>query len=74
MSVVFTVGIFVTGLASADLRDFNDIVDAPVVGQVVSRRSAGSLPAFSEFDVKNEIVHGLPVAAGLVDRRRWPTR
>ena len=29
LSVVFTVGLFVAGLASADLRDFGDIVDAP---------------------------------------------
>jgi ABC-type transport system involved in multi-copper enzyme maturation permease subunit len=65
MSVVFTVGIYVMGLASAELRGFNDIVDAPVVGSIVA--AIGWLtPAFSEFDVKNEIVHGHPVPMVLV--------
>ena len=66
LSVVFTVGIFVAGLASADLRHFGDIVDInPAVASLVSA-IGWALPAFSAFDVKSEIVHGLPVAPGLV--------
>ena len=66
LSVVFTVGIFVAGLVSADLRNFNDIVEVhPLVGQFVS--SIGwLLPAFSEFDIKAQVVHGKPVSSGFV--------
>jgi ABC-type transport system involved in multi-copper enzyme maturation permease subunit len=66
LSVVLTVGVFVCGLASADLRHFGDIVDvSPAVASVVSV-IGWVLPAFSEFDIKSQIVHGLPVAPGLV--------
>jgi ABC-type transport system involved in multi-copper enzyme maturation permease subunit len=65
ISVVFTVSLYVMGLASADLRNFNDIVDAPVVGHVVSA-VGWIVPAFSEFDLKNDIVHGRPIPSGQV--------
>jgi ABC-type transport system involved in multi-copper enzyme maturation permease subunit len=66
MSVIFTVGIFVSGLASADLRHFGDIVEVtPAVASFVSG-IGWALPAFSEFDVKSQVVHGVPVAWGLV--------
>ena len=66
ISVVFTVGCYVLGLASADLRGFSDLVDVPrLVSQVVT--TVGWLvPAFSGFDVKNAVVHGHPVKIGLV--------
>jgi hypothetical protein len=64
--VVFTVGVFVAGLASADLRHFGDIVDVnPAVAAFVSA-VGWALPAFSEFDIKSQIVHGLPVSAGFI--------
>ncbi len=66
LSVVFTVGIFVAGLISADLRHFNDIVNVhPLVGQVVAT-IGWVLPAFSEFDIKAQVVHGKPVPPGFV--------
>lgn len=66
LSVIFTVGIFISGLASGDLRNFGDIVEAnPAVASLVSA-VGWALPAFSAFDVKSQIVHGLPVAPGLV--------
>jgi len=66
LSVVFTVGIFVAGLASADLRHFGDIVDVnPAVASFVSA-IGWALPAFSEFDIKNQIVHGMPVSVGII--------
>jgi ABC-type transport system involved in multi-copper enzyme maturation permease subunit len=66
LSIIFTVGLFVSGLASADLRNFKDIVDVnPAVSTIVSA-VGWALPAFSEFDIKSQIVHGLPIAAGLV--------
>lgn len=66
LSVILTVGIFITGLASADLRNFGDIVDVtPIVASIVSA-IGWALPAFSEFDIKSQVVHGRPVAGGLV--------
>lgn len=65
-SVLFTSGIFVAGLASADLRQFGDIVQVnPAVAALVSA-VGWALPAFSAFDIKSSVVHGLPVAPGLV--------
>jgi ABC-type transport system involved in multi-copper enzyme maturation permease subunit len=62
LSVVFTVGIFVAGLVSADLRHFGDIVAVrPAVATAVSW-VGWLLPAFSEFDIKSQVVHGRPVA------------
>jgi Cu-processing system permease protein len=66
LSVAFTLGIFVTGLFSADLRGFGDIVEvAPLVARLVA--TIGWLvPAFSAFDVKAQIVHGVGLPAGFV--------
>jgi ABC-type transport system involved in multi-copper enzyme maturation permease subunit len=67
LSVSFTIGLFIAGLASRDLRGFGDIVDAPagvtwlvtVIGWIV--------PAFSIFsEGKGDIVHGIRPAAGAV--------
>jgi ABC-type transport system involved in multi-copper enzyme maturation permease subunit len=66
-SVVFTLGIFITGLVSQDLRNFSNIVDAsPIV-----TKSVGAIgwivPAFSMFsDRKDDFVHGIAVPAGYV--------
>jgi ABC-type transport system involved in multi-copper enzyme maturation permease subunit len=66
LSVAFTLGIFVTGLFSADLRGFGDIVDvAPAVARVVTT-VGWIVPAFAAFDVKAQIVHGLPVSPQFV--------
>jgi hypothetical protein len=66
VSVVLTVGIFVAGLISTDLRHFTDlVVVSPVVGYIVSG-IGWVLPAFSEFDIKSQVVHGVPVPAGFV--------
>jgi ABC-type transport system involved in multi-copper enzyme maturation permease subunit len=66
LSVVFTVGIFVAGLASADLRHFGDIVQVNPAAAAFVSAIGWILPAFSEFDIKTQIVHGFPVAPGLV--------
>jgi ABC-type transport system involved in multi-copper enzyme maturation permease subunit len=66
MSIVFTVGLFVAGLLSGDLRRFGDIVEtSPAVASVVSA-IGWIVPAFSAFDVKTQIVHGLPLPQGFV--------
>jgi ABC-type transport system involved in multi-copper enzyme maturation permease subunit len=69
LSVAFTLGVYVTGLLSADLRHFGDFVDvSPVVARAVSL-VGWVVPAFSAFDVKAQVVHGLPIGAGFV----WTT-
>jgi Cu-processing system permease protein len=64
-SVVFTLGLYITGLESEDLRNFGSIVDAPVMAHVVSA-IGWIVPAFSAFDVKLQVVHGIPVPLGFV--------
>ena len=66
VSIGLTVGVFVAGLLSTDLRNFSDIV---VTHQAVATMVAAIgwiLPAFSEFDVKAQVVHGLPIGSGHV--------
>jgi ABC-type transport system involved in multi-copper enzyme maturation permease subunit len=65
LSVVFTLGLFVAGQFSADLRAFADIVPSPLVAGV-TRAIALVLPAFSAFDIKAQVVHGVHVPAGFV--------
>ena len=66
VSVVLTIGIFVAGLLSTDLRHFTDLVAvSPLVGRAVSA-IGWMLPAFSEFDIKAQVVHGVAVPAGFV--------
>ena len=66
LSVVFTIGIFLAGLYSEDLRHFGDIVDvSPMVASVVVG-VGWVVPAFSAFDVKAQVVHGLPIPPGFV--------
>jgi hypothetical protein len=66
VSVGLTVGVFVAGLLSTDLRNFGDVVVVPEAVATMVSVIGWVLPAFSEFDVKSRIVHGLPVAGGFV--------
>jgi hypothetical protein len=66
LSTVFTVGIFITGQFSEDLRHFGDIVDiSPAVASIVGA-IGWAVPAFSAFDIKAQIVHGQALPAGFV--------
>jgi len=65
LSVLFTVGVFVAGQLSGDLRNFGDIVDAPPAVAWTVSTVGWVIPAFSIFDHKNAVVSGLPVG---VDR------
>jgi len=66
LSLLFTLGVFVAGLFSGDLRHFGDIVEvSPSVAVLVSLLGWG-LPAFSAFDVKAQVVHGVPVPPAFV--------
>lgn len=64
ISVVFTVGLWLAGLESHDLRHLRDVVKAPA--GAVAEAVGWVLPAFSSFDVKADVVHGHPVPLGFV--------
>jgi hypothetical protein len=63
LSLAFTIGIYVTGVFSLDLRRFGDIVEAPSLVSHVVAAVGWVVPAFSAFDIKAQVVHGLPVPA-----------
>jgi len=66
VSVSLTVGVFIAGLLSTDLRHFGDMVIAPPAVITLTSTIGWILPAFSEYDIKSQVVHGLPVSAGFV--------
>jgi Cu-processing system permease protein len=61
LATLFTLGIWVAGHFSVDLRDFGTAIDAPATA-AVTRALYYLLPNLSALDVKNQVVHGLPVA------------
>jgi ABC-type transport system involved in multi-copper enzyme maturation permease subunit len=63
LSAAFTIGIVIAGHFSTDLRDFDQVVASPVAARV-ARSLYWVLPNLSQFDVKAEVVHGLPVPVG----------
>lgn len=63
LSAVFTFGLYVAGHFNADLKNFETIVDSPAVAWA-ARALYYLLPNLAPFDVKAQIVHGQPVAAG----------
>jgi ABC-type transport system involved in multi-copper enzyme maturation permease subunit len=63
LSAVLTFGLYVAGQFNADLKNFDQVVDSQAVIWL-SRGAYHVLPDFSSFDVKTQVVHGLPVAAG----------
>jgi ABC-type transport system involved in multi-copper enzyme maturation permease subunit len=67
ISLTFTLGLWVAGLESQELRHFGDLVESPVVPLVAA--IGWILPAFSVFDVKADIVHGHGIPLALVGWR-----
>jgi ABC-type transport system involved in multi-copper enzyme maturation permease subunit len=63
LSAALTFGLFVAGRFSADLRNFNDVVESPAAG-ALARALYWVLPNLAPYDVRNQVVHGLPVPAG----------
>ena len=61
LSAAFTFGIFVAGRFSADLRNFNDVVDSKAAG-AMTNALYWVLPNLAAFDVRSQVVHGQPVA------------
>jgi len=65
LSASFTLGIYVAGHFSADLRNFDQVIDS-AVAQTIARGLYWILPNLAPFDVKAQVVHALPVPAGYV--------
>jgi ABC-type transport system involved in multi-copper enzyme maturation permease subunit len=63
LSAVFTLGLYVVGQFSNDLKRLDQIVGAPAAG-VIGKLCYYVLPDFARFDVKLAVVHGLPVSGG----------
>lgn len=65
LSAALTFGLFVIGHFNADLRDFEQVVESAPVAWI-ARALYYLLPNLAPFDIKAEVVHGLPVAPGFV--------
>jgi ABC-type transport system involved in multi-copper enzyme maturation permease subunit len=63
LSATFTFGFFVAGHFSADLRNFDQIVDSRTA-VYLARAMYWVLPNLAPFDVKAQVVHGQHVSAG----------
>lgn len=61
LSAVLTLGLWVAGHFNADLRNFGEVVDSPVVA-AIARGLYYVLPNLAPFDVKAEVVHGMPIS------------
>jgi hypothetical protein len=61
VSVVLTVGMFVAGHLSADLRALGRTGDLPAWAASAVALVGWALPDFSAFDVKAQVVHGEPI-------------
>ena len=65
VSAALTFGLFVIGHFNADLRNFEQVVDSAPVAWL-ARALYYVLPNLAPFDIKAQVVHGLPVAPGYV--------
>jgi ABC-type transport system involved in multi-copper enzyme maturation permease subunit len=65
LSAALTFALFVAGRLSADLRNFDQVVDSgPAIA--LARALYFILPNLAPFDVRAEVVHGDPVTAGYI--------
>jgi len=65
LSAALTVGLWVIGHFNADLRNFEAVVESKPAAYL-ARALYYLLPNFAAFDVKTQVVHGLPVPASYV--------
>jgi ABC-type transport system involved in multi-copper enzyme maturation permease subunit len=63
LSAALTFGFYVAGHFNADLKNFDRVVDSKAAA-LLARGVYHVLPDLSAFDVKTEVVHGLPVTTG----------
>ena len=59
-STLFSLGVFVAGQFSGELRDLASALGSRSAGLVGTAVSV-VLPSFAAFDVKSQVVHGLPI-------------
>jgi ABC-type transport system involved in multi-copper enzyme maturation permease subunit len=62
LSAAFTFALFVAGRFSADLRNFNQVIESPLANGLTTALY-WVLPNLSPFDVRAQVVHGQPVTA-----------
>jgi ABC-type transport system involved in multi-copper enzyme maturation permease subunit len=60
MSAGATVGLYIAGQFGADLKNFEQVVESPAAA-ALGRGLYYALPNFAAFDVKTQVVHGLPI-------------
>jgi ABC-type transport system involved in multi-copper enzyme maturation permease subunit len=65
LSAAFTFALFIAGRFSADLRNFNQVIDSPVANALTTGLY-WLLPNLSPFDVRAQVVHGVPVTASYI--------
>lgn len=65
LSALLTLGLWVAGHFNADLRQFEQVVDQPVVAGI-ARGLYYVLPNLAPFNVRAEVVYGVPVGASHV--------
>jgi ABC-type transport system involved in multi-copper enzyme maturation permease subunit len=63
LSAAMTFGLYVVGHFTNDLRNFADLVGSSPAARLV-RGLSWALPNLAQFDVRADVVHGLPVAFG----------
>jgi ABC-type transport system involved in multi-copper enzyme maturation permease subunit len=63
LSAALTFGFYIVGHFSADLRNFQDVVNAPAAARL-ARGLYWVLPNLAQFDIKSDVVHGHAVPAG----------
>jgi ABC-type transport system involved in multi-copper enzyme maturation permease subunit len=61
LSAALTFGLYIAGHFSGDLRNFQQAVDSPLAGRF-ARGLYWVLPNLAQFDVKSDVVHGVPVS------------
>ena len=60
LSAGLTAGLWVAGQFGSDLRNFDQVVQSPAAASM-ARAVYYVLPNFAAFDVKAQVVHGLPI-------------
>ena len=65
VAMLLTFALWIAGHFNSDLRQFEQVVDSPAAAYV-ARALYYVLPNFAPFNVKAEVVHGVPIAASHV--------
>jgi Cu-processing system permease protein len=66
VAIALTVGVFIAGQLSPDLRAFGKVADIPAWASTPVTGLGWILPDFSSFDVKAQVVHGQSIGRRVV--------